>query len=66
MQPSRLPAYQEYVIAQDLYWRGAFGPAFVHFRRATELDPAFDSRCAGDQRRFTGAGPWCFCVCAAQ
>lgn len=46
MQPPRLPAYQEYVTAQDLYWRGAFGPAFVHFRRATELDPAFDAAAA--------------------
>ncbi len=46
MQPPRLHAYEEYVVAQDLYWRGAFGPAFAHFRRATELDPAFDAAAA--------------------
>ena len=46
MQPPRLDAYEQYVIAQDLYWRGAFGPAFEHFRRATELDPAFDAAAA--------------------
>jgi len=46
MQPPRLHAYEEYVTAQDLYWRGAFGPAFAHFRRATELDPAFDAAAA--------------------
>ena len=46
MQPPRLEAYEEYVVAQDLYWRGAFGPAFIHFRRASELDPAFDAAAA--------------------
>ncbi len=46
MRPPRFDAYAEYVVAQDLYWRGAFAPAFPHFRRAAELDPAFDAAAA--------------------
>ncbi len=46
MRPPRFDAYAEYVVAQDLYWRGAFGPAFPHFRRAAELDPSFDAAAA--------------------
>lgn len=46
MRPPRFDAYAEYVVAQDLYWRGAFAPAFPHFRRATELDPSFDAAAA--------------------
>ncbi len=46
MQPPSLRAYEEYVVAQDLYWRGAFGASFAHFRRAAELDTAFDAAAA--------------------
>ena len=46
MRPPRFDAYAEYVMAQDLYWRGAFAPAFPHFRRAAELDPSFDAAAA--------------------
>jgi len=46
MRPPRFDAYAEYVVAQDLYWRGAFAPAFPHFRRAAELDPSFDAAAA--------------------
>ncbi len=46
MRPPRFDAYAEYVIAQDLYWRGAFAPAFPHFRRAAELDSSFDAAAA--------------------
>lgn len=41
MRPPRFDAYEEFVIAQDLYWRGAFDAAFPHFRRASELDSTF-------------------------
>ncbi|MEO8564070.1 MAG: BTAD domain-containing putative transcriptional regulator [bacterium] len=40
-RPPRYEAYQEYVLAQGLYWRGAFDAATPHFRRAVALDPDF-------------------------
>ena len=46
MRPPRFDAYQEYVVAQDLYWRGAFDAAFPHFRRAAELDSTFGTAAA--------------------
>lgn len=46
MRPPRLDAYQAYVVAQDLYWRGAFDAAFPHFRRAAELDSTFGTAAA--------------------
>lgn len=41
MRPPRYESYQEYVLAQQLYWRGALEAATPHFRRAVALDPAF-------------------------
>ncbi len=46
MRPPKFDAYQEYVIAQDLYWRGAFDAAFPHFRLAFELDSTFGTAAA--------------------
>jgi DNA-binding SARP family transcriptional activator/TolB-like protein len=40
-RPPRYESYQEFVLAQDLYWRGGFDAATPHFRRAVALDPTF-------------------------
>lgn len=40
-RPPLYAAYQEFVTAHELYWRGAFRAAMPHFRRAAELDPDF-------------------------